>query len=56
MLLQGNLPLEFKESGTLHRRFLEGNLKLGRLLLMGGFKKRREEERKEENFPFWKQI
>ena len=33
MFLQGNLPLEFKEGGTLLGRFWKGNLKLGRLLL-----------------------
>ena len=45
MFLQENLPLEFKESGTLHGRFLEGNLKLGRLLLIERFKKREEKKK-----------
>ena len=46
MFLQGNLPLEFKESGTLRGRFLEGNLKLRRWLLKGKIEKKKEEKKK----------
>ena len=49
MLLQENLPLEFKESGTLHGRFLEGNLKLGRLLLNEEIEKKGKEENEKGN-------
>ena len=31
MFLQGNLPLEFKESGTLPGRFLEGNFEIEKM-------------------------
>ena len=30
MFLQGNLPLEFKESGTLHGRFFGGEFEIGK--------------------------
>ena len=46
MFLQGNLPLEFKECRTLHGRFLERNLKLGRWLLKGKIEKKKEEKKK----------
>ena len=46
MLLQGNLPLEFKENGTLHGRFLEGNLKLRRWLLKERIEKKKKEKKK----------
>ena len=49
MLLQENLPLEFKESGTLLGRFLEGNLKLGRLLLNEEIEKKGKEENEKGN-------
>ena len=50
MLLQENLPLEFKESGTLHGRFLEGNLKLRRLLLNEEIEKKGKEENEKGNW------
>ena len=62
MLLQENLPLEFKESGTLHGRFLEGNLKLGRLLLNEEIEKKEKKKMRKEigefsfsgaDFRFW---
>ena len=49
MLLQENLPLEFKESGTLHGRFLEGNLKLRRLLSNKEIEKKGKEENEKGN-------
>ena len=50
MFLQGNLPLEFKESGTLRGRFLEGNLKLRRWLLKGKIEKKKKKEIGEFSF------
>ena len=49
MFLQENLPLEFKESGTLHGRFLEGNLKLRRLLSNKEIEKKGKEENEKGN-------
>ena len=45
--------MEFKEGGTLFGRFLEGNLKLGRLLLIGRFKKKKRGRKKKGEFSFW---
>ena len=50
MLLQGNLPLELKESRTLHGRFFGGEFEVGKIAFEEGrFRKRKkgiEEERK----------
>ena len=45
--------MEFKEDGTLLGRFWEGNLKLGRLLLIGGFKKKKRRRKEGGEFSFW---
>ena len=46
MLLQGNLPLEFKESGTLHGRFFGGEFEIGKR----AFEKKKRKEIGEFSF------
>ena len=51
MFLQGNLPLEFKEGGTLLGRFWRGIWNWEDCFWIGGFKKRISEGRRKKEWP-----